>query len=131
MKSKVKIATSFLEALQSGEIERLLSYLSEDVQIVGASGTKYGKKELTQYFSHLTPPYKDIKTSLVGTYTFKDLVIIETVFEAVHVNDYMGIQASNQSFTMPTIHVLEVRDDKITAWRQYQNFKILSDLHSR
>ena len=131
MESKVKIATCFMEALQSAQIERLLSYLSEDVQIVGASGAKYGKKELTKYFGHYTPPFKDVKTSQIGTYAVNDHVILETVIEATHANDYMGIKASNEPFEMPVINVFEVKDDKITAWRQYQNFKILIDLHSR
>ena len=129
MESKVKIATSFMDALQLVEIERLLSYLSDDVKIVGASGAKYGKPELTQYFGHYTPPFKDVKTSHVGTYSVNDHVIFETVINATHVNDYMGIKASYKSFEMPVINVFEVKDDKITAWRQYQNFKILADLH--
>ena len=131
MESKVKIATSFMDALQSADIERLLSYLSEDVQILGASGAKYGKPELTHYFGHYTPPFKDVKTKRVGTYAVNDHVILETVIDATHANDYMGIKASNKSFEMPVINVFEVKDNKITAWRQYQNFKILADLDSR
>ena len=131
MDTKVKIANGFMDALQSAEIERLLSYLSEDVQIVGASGAKYGKKELAQYFSHYKPPYKDVKNVRVGIYTFNDLVILESVLEGVHVNEYMGIKASNKPFKMPTVNIFEIKDDKIAAYRQYQNTKILIDLHNR
>jgi steroid delta-isomerase-like uncharacterized protein len=131
MDNKVKLAKDFLDALTKGEHGRLFSYLSEDVYIVGASGTHYGKPELVQYFSHSGQPYKDVMVEHVGEYHIDDMVIIETVLKAIHVGPYMGIPPSNKPFVMPTLHVFEVKDDKITAWRQYQNFKILSDLHNR
>jgi hypothetical protein len=59
------------------------------------------------------------------------MVIIETVLKAIHVGPYMGIPPSNKRFEMPTLHVFEFKDYKITAWRQYQNFKILSDLYDQ
>jgi limonene-1,2-epoxide hydrolase len=43
----------------------------------------------------------------------------------------MGVLPSNKEVVMPALHVFEVKDDKISEWRQYQNFKILSDAHDR
>jgi steroid delta-isomerase-like uncharacterized protein len=131
MDPKIKLAKDFLEALRKGEHDRLFSYLSEDVHIVGASGTHYGKPELIQYFSHPGKPFKDVKQEPVGEYLTGDTVIIETVMKAEHVGPYMGIPASNKPFVMPTLNLFEVKDNKIKAWRQYQNTKILSDLHNR
>ena len=131
MNPKIKLAQDFLEALRKGERDRLFSYLSEDVQIVGASGTYYGKPELRKYFSHSGQPYKDSKQETIGEYIMGDTVIIETILRAEHVGPYMGIPASNKRFEMPTLHVFEVKDGKIAAWRQYQNQKILADLHER
>lgn len=131
MDSKIKIAKAFLDALRIGDKTKLFSYLSEDVHIVGASGTHYGKPELKQYFSHMGTPFKDIVQEPVGEYIFDDTVIIETVMKAEHVGPYMGISPSNKPFEMPTLNVFQVKDDKIISWRQYQNFKILSDLHNR
>jgi steroid delta-isomerase-like uncharacterized protein len=131
MDPKIKLAQDFLDALRKGERDQLFSYLSEDVQIVGASGTHYGKPELRQYFSHMGTPFKDIKQEPVGEYMTGDTVIIETVMKAEHVDSYMGIPASNKLFVMPTLNVFEVKNNKIIKWRQYQNFKILADLHNR
>jgi len=131
MNPKIKLAQDFLEALRKGERDRLFSYLSEDVHIVGASGTHYGKPELRQYFSHMGTPFKDIIQEPVGEYLSGDTVIIETVMKGIHVGAYMGIPASNKPFVMPSLNVFEVRDNKIVKWRQYQNFKILADLHNR
>ena len=131
MDPKIKLAKDFLEALRKGEHDLFFSYLSEDVHIVGASGTHYGKPELKQYFSHLDTPFKDITQEPVGEYLTGDIVIIETVMKAIHLGSYMGIPASNKLFVMPTLNVFEIKDNKIKAWRQYQNFKILSDLHNR
>jgi len=131
MDPKIKLAQGFLEALRKGERDRLFSYLSEDVHIVGASGTKYGKPELKQYFSHMGTPFKDIRQEPVGEYSTGDTVIIETVMKAEHVGSYMGIPASYKPFVMPTLNVFEIKDNKIKTWRQYQNFKIIADLHNR
>ena len=129
MDSKVKIANEYMDALRKGEIERLFSYLSEDVQIVGGSGAHYGKPELMQYFSHYESPYRDVEHIPVGTYTCGNTVILESVLKAVHVKEYMGIPPSNKPFKMPTMNLFEIKDGKITAYRQYQNTKILLDLH--
>jgi steroid delta-isomerase-like uncharacterized protein len=128
MDPKVKIASDFMDALRKAEIEKLLSFLSEDVEIVGASGAHYGKLELERYFSHYMPPYRDVKTVPVGTYKVRDTVILESVLNGVHVKEYMGVPPSNKPFSMPTLNVFEVKNDEIAAWRQYQNIKILADL---
>ena len=130
MDAKIKLAQNFLDALRKGEHDRLFSYLSEDVHIVGGSGTHYGKPELIQYFSHPGKPYKDVVQEPVGEYLHGDTVIIETVMKAEHVEPYMGIPASGKPFVMPTLHVFEVKENKIVAWRQYQNTKILMDLNN-
>jgi limonene-1,2-epoxide hydrolase len=125
------LANLFMDALNNSETERLLSYLSEDVKMVGASGLNYGKPELIQYFNHYVPPFKDTHNTRIGTYAVDNIVIIENVLEGIHVSDYMGIKASNKSFKMPILNVFKVNDDLITEWRQYQNTKILIDLHNR
>ena len=130
MDQKIKLAQNFLDALRKGEHDRLFSYLSEDGHIIGASGMHYGKPELIQYFSHPGKPYKDVKQEPVGEYLSGNTVIIETVMKAEHVGAYMGIPASGKPFVMPSLHVFEVKDNKITAWRQYQNTKILMDLNN-
>ena len=131
MDTKIKLAKDFLLALNTQEHERMFSYLSEDVKIVGASGTHYGKPELRKYFSHSGQAYKDSKQETIGEYSMDNVVIIETILRAEHVGPYMGIPASNKRFEMPTLHVFEVKDGKITAWREYQNQKIVADLHNR
>ena len=128
MESNVEIANGFMDALRKSEFDRLFSYLSENVKIVGASGASYGKQELKQYFSHYENPYRDVKIEHVGTYTFENTVVIEAVLNAVQVKKYMGVHPANKPFEMPTLNVFEVEDEKITAWRQYQNTKILLDL---
>ena len=50
--------------------------------------------------------------------------------KAEHAGPYMGIPASNKPFEMPTLNVFEVKENKIVAWRQYQNTKILMDLNN-
>lgn len=131
MNPKIKIAQDFLDAMKSREFDRLLSYLSEDVHILGASGTHYGKPELTEYFSHVGMPFVDNEQEPVGEYLFGDTVIIESVMRGKHVGPYMGIPPSNKTVVMPTVNVFEVKDNKIIVWRQYQNFKILADMHNR
>jgi steroid delta-isomerase-like uncharacterized protein len=131
MNPKIKLAKDFLEAIRNIDRDKLLSYLSEDVHIVGASGTHYGKPELAEYFNHVGKPFKDVKQEPVGEYLIGDTVIIETVMKAKHIDTYMGIPPSNKQVVMPSLNVFEVKEDKIVTWRQYQNFKILSDMHNQ
>ena len=127
MDPKIKLAKDFVEAPGAH-----VHYLSEDVQIVGASGTRYGKAELIQHFSQYTShPFKDVKQEPVGEYLIGDTVIIESVMKGIHVGAYMGIPPSNKLVVMPSLNVFEFIGDKIVAWRQYQNFKIIADMHNR
>lgn len=131
MDPKIKVAQGFLEAMRTRNWDQLISCLSEDVHIVGASGAHYGKPELTEYFKHVGVPFEEVTQEPIGEYLVGDTVIIETVMKAVHVGTYMGIPPSNKQVTMPTLNVFEVKGDKIVAWRQYQNFKIIADMHNR
>ena len=131
MDSRIKLIKDFFDARRTHDHARMFSYLSEDVRIVGASGKHYGKPELRQYFSHPGKPFKDVKQDPVGEYIDGDTVFIESVMKAEHVGPYMGIPASNKPFEIPTLNVFVIKDNKIKEWRQYQNNKILQDLHDR
>ena len=131
MDSKIKVAQDFLDALRNQDRDRLSSLLSDDAHIVGASGTHYGKKELMEFFKHTGTPFIEGSQELIGEYLSGDTVLIETVGSAVHVDTYMGIPPSNKRVVMPAVNVFEVVGNKVKAWRQYQNFKILVDAHNR
>ena len=131
MDPKIKLVHDFLLALRNQKHDQMFSLLSKNIHIVGASGKHYGKPELVQYFSQSGNPYKDVKQELIGEYIMNDTVIIEPVLKAKHVGPYMGKPPSNKPIEMPILHVFKVKNGMITAWRQYQNFKILEDLHSK
>jgi hypothetical protein len=127
MDSRIKIAKEFVEAPGAN-----ISHLSDDAKIIGASGTHYGKPKLEQLFKQFTSkPFKDVVHEPVRDYVIDDIVIIESVMKGVHVGNYMGIPPSNKLVVMPSLNVFEFEGDKIVAWRQYQNFKILADQHNR
>jgi hypothetical protein len=57
MDPKIKLAKDFVEAPGAH-----VDYLSEDIQIVRASGTRYGKAELIQLFRQFTSkPFKETR----------------------------------------------------------------------
>ena len=121
----------FWDAVANSNMERLGAVLSDEVKILGSSGLRYGKKEIMEYFSHSSMPYGDRESVLVGTYEIGKTFIIESLLKAIHVGEYMGIPPSNKRIELPSVNVFEVEDGKITAWRQYQNNKILLDQHNR
>jgi len=123
-----KTVNEFLDALMNSKHEKLASILSDDVKILGSSGKRYGKKEIIKYFADAESPYGDRNYERVGTYVIGNTVIIESLMNAVHVGEYMGIPPSNKRFELPAVNVFEVENGKIKAWRQYQNNKILFDL---
>ena len=128
MDSNEAKAYSFLKALSNLEYEKLLDYLADDVRIQGASGKTYGKKELETYFKGIEPPFKSIRFDKVRTITKGETVVIERTMSGVHIKEYTGVPPSNKEFEMPTVHIFDFREGKITAWNQYMNTKILLDL---
>jgi ketosteroid isomerase-like protein len=131
MNPLVKIVEDYLDARRNAQHEKLFSLLSDDVKILGASGNRYGKKEIKKYFKSSEKPFGEIDYKRVGTYVIDNTVIIESLMKAVHIGTYNRIAPSGKQFELPGVELFEIKDDKIVSIRQYHNDKILSDLHNR
>ena len=128
--SLVKIVDDYLDARRNAQHEKLFSLLHDDVKILGASGKRYGKKEIKKYFKGSKTPFGEMDYQRVSTYVVGNTVIIESLMNAVHVGEYNGIAPSGKRFELPSVELFEIKDEKIISTRQYQNNKILSDLHN-
>jgi len=83
------------------------------------------------YFKGMEPAFKSVRFDKVRTITKGETVVIERMMSGDHIGEYNGIPPSNKKFEMPTVHLFDFRDGKITAWNQYMNTKILLDLSNK
>jgi predicted ester cyclase len=121
----IRIVEDYLGARRNTQHERLFSLLHDDVKILGASGKRYGKKEIKKYFEGSETPFGEIDNKRVGTFVVGNTVIIESLMNAVHVGEYNGIAPSGERFELPGVELFELKDEKIVSIRQYHNDKIL------
>ena len=64
MDSNEQIALEFVRTISNFDFEKQLSLLSDDVRVLGASRTTYGKRELETYYSNFENPMKDFQQEI-------------------------------------------------------------------
>jgi steroid delta-isomerase-like uncharacterized protein len=63
----------------------------------------------------------DAKVSIQKVHTSGDTAVVEFIGSGTHDGDFMGIAPSGRKVTMPVCMVVEVRDGKICAEREYMD----------
>ena len=128
MASIVQIAHDFVKAISEIDFTKQLSMLSDTVQILGASGTNYGKKELEIYLMNFNNPFKEIRLDTTQTIVSGNTVVVVSEMSGFLVKEYMGIPSVKERFRMPMLNLFEIQDGKVVTWKEYMNWKILEDM---
>ncbi len=115
---------AYFDAWTEGDLEKILSYYSDDVVInlLGGPALLEGKAAVSQNF--VAPFIKAFPGNVHQIQNFihqGTQVVIEWMFTAVHKGDYGGIPPSGRAIRLPGCSVYTVEDGKITAGNLYFN----------
>lgn len=122
MSDPATIASEYLESFNARDWDKLRSLLGEQYSYTGGDGQRMDGPEagvmVAQMFSGAM---SDAKITIGTIYVSGDTAITEFIGSGTHDGDFMGIPASGRKVTMPVCDVIEVKDGKIVAEREYMD----------
>lgn len=122
MSDAASIARDYLECFNARDWERMRSFLHEDFTYTGPDaqvlqGANAGLA-VAQMFASAMP---DARLRIERQAVDGDIVMTEFLGSGTQDGDLMGIPPSNRAVSVPVCNILEIRDGKIIAEREYMD----------
>ncbi|MBP1622342.1 MAG: hypothetical protein H6Q07_362 [Acidobacteria bacterium] len=109
-------------AMNAHDLEKFLSYHSDDVVVTMADGTQLrGKDEVRHYFTLVLAAFSDVRADLTSCFSSGNRQCEEYVISGKHTGEYMGVHGTGKSFSYRTAAVREVRDGKTCKVSSYSD----------
>lgn len=123
MADAVSVAREYMEAWNRRDFSRCRELYHPQYSYTGGDGQEQkgpdAGMEILHMFANAFPDGKlDIqRTHAVGP----DMAVVEFIGRGTHNGDLMGIAPTGRKITMPVCDVIELRDGKIYAEREYMD----------
>ena len=116
------IAREYLESFNRRDWDKMRSLFHPQYSYTGGDGQRQEGPEaglaVAQMFAGAM---SDAKISIQKVHTSGDTAVVEFTGSGTHDGDFAGIPASNRRVTMPVCNVIEIKDGKILAEREYMD----------
>ena len=122
-----KVVIDFLDAFSQHDINRSISFFSDDCVYTDMAFEKTynGKKELADFFNQLSKEFPDHKWELVSIFSTTNKVAFESIWSGTHsYSSNPDIPATGNLVKLKASTIMEFRDDKICKVRDYYNLPV-------
>ena len=120
MPDPASIAREYLEAAPRRQFEKVRQLFHPQYSYTGGDGQRQEGAEAGIAVADMyTAAFPDVKLEIKQTHVTGDVVIVEFVASGTHQGELMGIAPTGRKMSMPVCIVLEIRDGKIYAEREY------------
>jgi len=120
-----------MEARKSGEIEKVLSYLADDIVVedTAMGKTLHGKVELMKHGEMLSKAFSNAQPIRFDHLVSGDTVVVYGTAKANHYGDFLGYPATGREVEFRVCEVLRFQEGKLQHVRAYYNlFGILTQI---
>lgn len=115
-----KIVEEMFEAIPKREFEKARKLLHSEYSYSSADGQRYeGPDAAIEVGEMYTTAFPDLRIDIKHMHVAGNIVVTEFVANGTHKGDLMGITPTGRQVKVPVCNVVEVRDDKIYAEREY------------
>src|SRR3990172_9418255 len=122
MPDPASIAREYLEAAPSRDFDKVRQLYHPQYTYTGGDGQRQEGAEAGIAVADMyTAAFPDVKLEIKQTHVTGDVVIIEFVAIGTHQGELMGIPPTGRKMSMPVCILLEIRDGKIYAEREYMD----------
>ena len=122
MSDPATIARQYLECFNQRDWGKMRSYLHDSYTYTGGDGqVQQGPEAGLAVAQMFAAAMSDAKVSIKNIMTSGNTAIAEFVGSGTQDGEFMGIPASNRRATMPVCMVVEIKDGKIVAEREYMD----------
>ena len=116
------IAREYLEAWNRRDWETFRGVLHAEYSYTGGDGQTQKGPEAGLAVGHMfANAFTDGKIELRKISVAGDIAVVEFIARGTHDGDLMGIAPTGRRMELPACTVLELRDDKIIAEREYMD----------
>ena len=122
MSDPATIAREYLQAFNGRDWDRFKGLLAPEYSYTGGDGEKQQGPEAGLAVGQMfAAAMSDAKIEIRHIHVAGDTAIVEFHASGTHDGDFMGIAATGRKVAMPACTVLEIKDGKITAEREYMD----------
>ena len=122
MSDAAAIAREYIEGWNRRDWDRWRELLHPEYSYIGGDGVRQDGPEaglaVGQMFANAFP---DGKLEILHIHTVGNVAVTEFIARGTHQGDLMGIAATGRQMSIPVCNVIEVRDGKIHAEREYMD----------
>ena len=120
MSDAASIAREYLEAAPRRDFDKCRQLFHPQYSYTGGDGQRQeGAEAGIAVADMFTTALPDVKLEIKGTHVSGDSAIVEFVASGTHTGELMGIAPTGRKISMPVCLVLDIRDGKIYAEREY------------
>ena len=122
MSNPASIAREYLEAFNRRDWDQFKGFFSSEYSYTGGDGEKLEGPEAGLAVGQMfATAMSDAKINIQRVHVAGDTAVVEFQASGTHDGDFMGIAATGRKVTMLVVTVLEIKDGKITAEREYMD----------
>jgi steroid delta-isomerase-like uncharacterized protein len=122
MNDHASIAREYLEAFNGRDWDRFRGLLAPGYSYTGGDGERQQGPEAGLAVGQMfAAAMSDAKIEIQHIHVAGDTAVVEFHGSGTHDGDFMGIAATGRKVSIPACTVLEIKDGKITAEREYMD----------
>ncbi len=122
MSDAASIAREYLEAWNRRDWARWRELLHPQYTYTGGDGqTQNGPEAGLAVGQMFATAFPDGRIEIQGIHSAGDTAVVEFIGRGTHTGDLMGIAPTGRPMTIPVCTILDVRDGKIRAEREYMD----------
>ena len=122
MSDPAKIAREYLESFNKRDWDRIRSLFAPGYSYTGGDGEKQQGPEAGMAVVQMwASAISDARIDIRNIHVAGDTAIVEFVGSGTHDGDLMGIAATGRKISMPVCMVVDIKDGKVQAEREYMD----------
>jgi len=121
MSDPAAIAREYFDAWNRRDWDRFRVLYHREYSYAGVGGQRQGPEGHLAIAQMFASAFPDSKIEIQRVYATGEVAITEFVGRGTHLGDVMGIPPTGRSVSMPVCNVIEVREGKIYAEREYMD----------
>ncbi len=116
------IAREYLECFNRRDFDRIRQLFDSGYSYTGGDGQRQdGPQAGIDVVQMYASAFPDAKLEIRQVHTADDTAVVEFIARGTHQGDLMGIAPTGRKVEMPVCTVLDIRNGKITAEREYMD----------
>ena len=120
MSDPASIAREYLECVNRRDFDRVRQLFDSGYSYTGGDGQRQdGPQAGIDFVQMYLSAFPDAKSEIRQVHTACDTAVLEFIARGTHTGDLMAIAPTGRKVEMPVCTVLDIRNGKITAEREY------------